>query len=361
MTTLNKTVIVNVRVFDGRSISDLKTVVIDGDKIGEDASGATIVDGAGGFLLPGFIDCHVHLLEIGHLELLSSYGVTTALDMGTNSIELLRSMKGHSGLTDIRGCGIVATKAGTRHSQMPGTNPESLVANAEEAAVFIRNRVSDGSDYIKIVADVPNGPDLDTIRALVANAHQHSKLTIAHAITSPSVRLALEAGVDVITHAPVDRPLDDEVVSSMVRDGRIIVPTLSMMEGIVNSGRIPFPVKYKNAEESITALYKAGVPILVGTDANVALGVPANIPHGDSLHHEMELLVRAGMSTLDTLRAATSLPAKYFGLGDRGAIEPGKRADLVLLAENPMDDIRATRSIKRVWLGGIERPQVASS
>ena len=361
MTTFNKIAIQNVRVFDGNSIGDFRTVVIDGDTIGEDVSGATIIDGAGGILLPGFIDCHVHLLELGHLEKLSSYGVTTALDMGTNSIGLLNSMKGHTGLTDIRGCGIPATKAGTRHSQMPGNNPEGLVANAKEAAEFIKKRVSDGSDYIKIVADVPAGPDLDTIRALVTNAHQHSKLTIAHTITSPSVQIAQEGGVDVITHAPIDRPLDAEAISFMVRDGRIIVPTLSMMEGIVNSGRIPFPVKYKHAEDSVRALYQAGVPVLAGTDSNIAIGVPANIPHGESIHHELELLVGAGLSTLDALRAVTSLPAKHFGLEDRGVIEPGKRADLVLIAENPIDDIRATRSIKRVWCGGIERLQIASS
>jgi imidazolonepropionase-like amidohydrolase len=84
--------------------------------------------------------------------------------------------------------------------------------------------------------------------------------------------------------------------------------------------------------------------------------VPAAISHGISLHHELELLVDAGLSTLDALRAATSRPAHYFGLADRGLIEPGRRADLVLIEGNPLQDITATQSIRRIWCGGVEVP-----
>jgi imidazolonepropionase-like amidohydrolase len=84
--------------------------------------------------------------------------------------------------------------------------------------------------------------------------------------------------------------------------------------------------------------------------------VPAAISHGISLHHELELLVDAGLSTLDALRAATSRPAHYFGLADRGLIEPGRRADLVLIEGNPLQDITATKSIRRIWCAGVEVP-----
>jgi imidazolonepropionase-like amidohydrolase len=99
---------------------------------------------------------------------------------------------------------------------------------------------------------------------------------------------------------------------------------------------------------------QAGVPILAGTDANDSAGTPARVPHGESLHRELELLVDAGLSTLEALLAATALPARYFGLSDRGTTEPGKRADLVLIDGDPLADIRATRSIRRIWCGGIE-------
>jgi imidazolonepropionase-like amidohydrolase len=127
-----------------------------------------------------------------------------------------------------------------------------------------------------------------------------------------------------------------------------------MMEGIALQSAPP-GADYAAARASVTTHYRAGVPILAGTDANAAPGVPAVISHGDSLHHELELLVDAGLTKLDALRAATSLPARYFGLADRGVIEPGRRADLVLIDGDPLQDIKATRLIRLLWCGGVER------
>lgn len=93
---------------------------------------------------------------------------------------------------------------------------------------------------------------------------------------------------------------------------------------------------------------------VTGTACHEEPGSPFSVKHGDSLHHELELLVEAGLSTVEALQAATTLPAKYFNLHDRGIIEVGKRADLILLTEDPVKDIRATRSISRVWCAGIE-------
>jgi imidazolonepropionase-like amidohydrolase len=132
-----------------------------------------------------------------------------------------------------------------------------------------------------------------------------------------------------------------------------VVPTLTMMEAIVTN-LAPPDADYANSRASVAALHEAGVPILAGTDANDSPGTPSRVPHGDSLHRELELLVEAGLSTLDALRAATSRPARYFGLPDRGSIEPGLRADLVLIEDDPLQDIRATRSIRRIWCGGSE-------
>jgi imidazolonepropionase-like amidohydrolase len=111
---------------------------------------------------------------------------------------------------------------------------------------------------------------------------------------------------------------------------------------------------YASATASVTALHKAGVPVLAGTDANDSPLIPGGVPHGMSLHRELELLTGAGLSPVDALRAATVTPATVFGLADRGVIGPGKRADLVLLDGDPLADIRATRSIRRIWIGGIE-------
>lgn len=94
------------------------------------------------------------------------------------------------------------------------------------------------------------------------------------------------------------------------------------------------------------------VPILAGTDATPLKAGPPNVPYGKTLHSELKLLQEAGLSTEEVLRAATSLPAKYFGLHDRGSIRPGKRADLVLLDANPFEDITNSDRIKAVWTAG---------
>jgi imidazolonepropionase-like amidohydrolase len=79
------------------------------------------------------------------------------------------------------------------------------------------------------------------------------------------------------------------------------------------------------------------------------------------MHHEQELLVAAGLSNLDSILAATCLPAKYFGLNDRGVIEPGRRANLLLTGGNPLEDIGATRLIKKGWCSGIGYKNVISA
>jgi imidazolonepropionase-like amidohydrolase len=137
----------------------------------------------------------------------------------------------------------------------------------------------------------------------------------------------------------------------MKDEGRVCVPTLVMEETMANAKLFP-GLNYSAAKESVIRLHKAGVPILVGTDANQS--PIAAVKHGDALHRELELLVEAGLSNEETLGAATSLAAKWFRLEDRGMIAVGKRADLVLVGGNPVDNIAATKNVKRVWIAGEE-------
>jgi imidazolonepropionase-like amidohydrolase len=345
----SKTALTNVRVFDGRRLTDPGTVVIDGSVIGTDPAGARVVDGGGGVLLPGLIDCHVHFSGRHNLEKLSDYGVTTALDMGT-PWALVDSLCGLSGLADIRSSGKAAVAPG---SPIPETPPEAELTDPEQAAGYVDRWVTAGADYIKIIVMHPH-LDQATLRALVAAAHQHGKLTIAHATTFDDIAMAQDAQVDVVTHAPRDRALDEAAVARMTADDRISVPTLTMMEAISNGAQPPGQ-SYGPAKATVAALHKAGVAILAGTDANDTEGTPAPVSHGDSLHHELKLLVDAGLPTVDALRAATVLPARHFRLPDRGAVEPGLRADLVLIAGDPVRDITATRQIQRTWFAGVAR------
>ncbi len=351
-----KTALTNVRVFDGYQLRAADTVVIDGDRIGADPVGARVVDGGGAVLLPGLIDCHVHLSGPQDLRRLCEYGVTTALDMATWPPELVDSLRGVPGLTDIRSAGTLAIGAGRMHAQMEGIPEDAIVTGPADAERFVAARVAEGSDYIKIIAEHPDAKGLDqsTLNALVAAAHAHGKAVVAHAADYGAVAMVQEAGADFTTHAPLDRALDADAVALLVADERVAIPTLTMMEAFAERAGRETGLDYARARASVTALHQAGVPVLAGTDANSTPGSPAHIAHGGSLHHELELLVDAGLSTAEALRAATELPAQHFGLADRGAIEPGLRADLVLIDGDPVADIRATRRLRRVWCAGVE-------
>jgi imidazolonepropionase-like amidohydrolase len=343
----------NVRRFDGRQLRPAATVVISGGRIGTDAAGAQVIDGAGGVLLPGLIDAHVHLDGPGRLAELARYGVTTALDMASVPEETA-AQRGTPGQADFRSAGIPAIAPGSLHSHFPGVGQRGLVTGPQDARRFVADRVAEGADYIKIVVGSPFADhDQATVDALVAAAHAHGKLVVAHASAVAAVAKAQRAGADILTHAPLDEPLGADLVAAAAAAGQVVVPTLTMMERIVQQ-LAPPGAAYPNARASVAALHQAGVAILAGTDANDAPGSPASVPHGPSLHRELELLVQAGLPVADVLRAATEGPARYFGLADRGRIAPGLRADLVLIDGDPLADILATRSIRRVWCDGIE-------
>ncbi len=352
-------VVTNVRVFDGHGLRPPGTVVIDGDRFGAASPGpgppgTRVIDGAGAAALPGLFDAHVHVRDRGTLDRLAGFGVTTALDMASGPPALVDSLRAVPGLAALLSAGTPAIAPGSLHSHFPVIGERGQIRGPEEADRFVADRAAEGSDYIKIVIGSP-GADHDqaTVNALVAAAHKRGKRVVAHASSYAAVVKAQDAGVDVLTHVPLDRALGDADVARMAAEDRILIPTLTMMETLV--ARLGRPGdSYAAARDSVAAAYQAGVAILAGTDANADPGSPAAISHGDSLHHELELLVGAGLSTVDALRAATELPARYFGLGDRGVIGPGRRADLVLIGADPLADIRATRSIRRIWCGGAE-------
>lgn len=347
-----RTALLNVRVFDGAVVRPPSTVVIQGDRILTDPAGADVVDCNGSVLLPGFIDAHLHLSGPESLDMLAGYGVTTALDMACWPRLRLAALRRAGRGADFRSAGTPAIGPAGPHSRIPGMPDDAMVLTPDRADGFVTTRITEGSDYLKIVLEAPGqgGPDRMTIDALIAAAHAHNIRVVAHAATSGAYRLAVDAGIDIITHVPIDRLLAADDVARMAAQGQVAVPTLTMMEATAAARGIPD--SFAVAVENVAALAGAGVPVLAGTDANTQAGVPAQVPHGASLHHELKLLVRAGLTPAAALRAATSLPARYFGLADRGTIAPGLRADLVLLDEDPLRDIAATRSLDRIWCAG---------
>lgn len=346
-----KTAITNVQVFDGTQLTRPTTVVIDGERFGTDTAGAFAVDGHGGILLPGLIDAHVHLTKLEDLQRLAKAGITTALDMAAWPPDLVNSLRHQRGLPDIRSAGIPLTCPGSRHSHIPTLPDDALVSGTTQAGDFVTRRITEGSDYIKLIADEP-GPEQQVLNVTIEEAKKHNKLTVAHAAAYRPVQMAQEAKVHVLTHVPLDAQVTEADANMMASENRICIPTLTMMEGIALLKRPG--TDYTHADQSVRTMHRAGVVILAGTDANDTPGSPSPIAHGASLHDELELLVKAGLSTVEALRSATYLAARHFGLHDRGVIGPSLRADAVLIDGDPIQDINATRRVQKVWCAGVE-------
>lgn len=357
----------HVHYFDGTSLRGPATIAFDDGRIlsvepddGAADLPAGAVDATGLTLLPGLIDAHVHLDGPQNLERAARWGITTMLDMGSTPPQLVESLRNRSGLPDIRSSESPASAPGGIQTTVMGFDRSTAIAASADADPFVSARVAEGADYIKIIVEDPAvmgsaALDVERVTALVAAARARDLLVYAHVTTAAAMRIAVDAGVDVLTHVPIDDVLDDALVESIVADGQVSVPTLVMMREATkqaNSRTHGTGTDYRHAELSVAAMERANIPILVGTDANAVEGSPFPVPHGDSLHEELELLVAAGISPLDALRGATVLPARHLDLGDRGSIEVGRRADLVLVDGDPLTDITATRAVRGVWIGG---------
>lgn len=381
MEAARKTTITNVHVFDGENVLEgLSDVVFTGTQIlGIYPTASTIppndvyvIDGTGCTLLPGLIDSHVHVNNEGQLTQLAIGGVTTALDMASWPPSLTSALRKASVDAETPRCallsaGLFATGPGSTHSKIPVFPPEVVLTSAEQADAWVAKRVDEGSDYIKLVCDVP-GPAQDVLNALVNAATKAGKKTVAHAAAYEPFRMAVESGCDCITHVPKDQPVDIEWAKRLVKEGRVVCPTLIVMKTILdvqNKGSTPawMPqnrdasettpkphLSFTNPLHSVRILNEAGVGILVGTDANTS-GVGA-VDHGKSMHEELKLLQEAGMDPVKILRSATSLPAQYWGIHNKGLIRSGARADLILVRGQPHNDITHTSNLEAVWIGG---------
>lgn len=378
-----RTLIRDARVFDGERTIAPADVVLEGDRI--DSVGADAdrradveVDGAGRTLLPGLIDAHTHVFD-GSLAEALRYGVTTELDMFCLPQVLPRQRRlaaENDDVADLRSAGTLATAPGGHPTQLlaalSGTVLDGVDATAIDyvsdpahATAFVAARLAEGADYLKIVIDdgAVHGADLpvmtpQTAAALAAAAHGAGLSVIAHAITAAEATIALDAGVDGLAHVWTDLAPDDPAsqrLADRIRaQGVFVVTTLAYFEAItaqgVQTADCARPGSSANAVGALRALRRAGAPLLAGTDAT-----PFAPAHGAGMHRELHLLTEAGLSPQEALAAATSLPARHFGLSDRGRIAPGLRADLVLVEGDPTRDITAIAAIIDVWRRGVRQ------
>ncbi len=384
-----QTAITNVRLFDGTKVIPHATVLIDGTRIV--AAGANVavpkdakvIDGNGKTLLPGLIDSHTHVFP-GSLERALRFGVTTELDMFTSlrTLDPLRAEQAKGPVTnraDVYSAGTLVTVAGGHGSEY---FPIPTFRSGDDPQAFVDARIVEGSDYIKLIVETGEayGMKLPTLSksdltALIAAAHKRSKMAVVHISTLAGARDAIEAGADAIVHIFADKTPDAGFGAFVAAHHAFVVPTLTVNESTTGVGsgtslntdahlapylnademsnlKSAFPkakdLSLAYAYDAVRQLKAAGVPILAGTDAP-----NPGTAHGASMHRELELLVKSGLTPVEALTAATSLPAKQFTLNDRGRIAAGLRADLLLVDGDPTTDILATRNIAGVWKNGV--------
>ncbi len=351
---MTRTVLRDVRVYRDGVFGEPEDIVIDGGVVGSGPADGQ-EDESGGYLIPGLIDCHIHLHGPDTLSALAARGVTSGMDMSSPA-PLVAALRGTPGVTDIRSPLMAANSPASAHAARMKDVPafaDALIAGTADVDAWVARHIEQGADYIKVVIDLP-GFDQETVDALVTAAHAGDRKVVAHASRSDAVTMAQRAGVDILTHAPLDRPVDEAQAAELVASGTVIVPTLTMMQGIVENlaAKGILGPAYESARATVATLHAAGMPILAGTDANATPAAPASPVFGESMHDELALLVDAGLTPAEALDAATCVAAEHFGLADRGRIAAGLRGDLVLLADDPTVDIAATRTIRGVWIAG---------
>jgi imidazolonepropionase-like amidohydrolase len=384
-----------VRVFDGERVLPRANVIVrDGliVAIGRNAripADLAVIDGGGKTLLPGLIDAHVHVFPGAASDALR-FGVTTELDMFSIRPQfahwrMQREARGPVTEADVWSAGIgVSAPGGHPSGTMPGSADIPTLASAAEAKAFVAARVAEGSDYVKIILEdnsflTPDHPvpalSQEEVCAAVKAAHALGKLAIVHASRQRDAKTAVGCGADGLAHLFADEVADAEFVA-LARAHRIFVETTMGVVAAGSGSTLPQqayarpevaamlapgqkqmlaagfsgPAKPHGIDAALRSarlLHGAGIRLLAATDAP-----NPGAPHGAGLHIELQLLVLAGFSPIEALRAATSLPATTFHLQGRGRIAAGYRADLVLVNGDPTRDIVATVAIERIWKNG---------
>ena len=384
-------------------------------------SGGTRVDLSGRTVMPMLVNVHGHIgymkgattdkanysreSVLSDLRRFTYYGVGVFQALGTDRDDTeirIRDEQRSGGLADpalatllTAGTGIVApTPGSTNGGPFFATDVVHESATAADARAFVQRLAVKKPDIVKIWVDDRNGtkrkltPEVFT--AAIAEAHALGLRAVAHVYYLDDAKLLAKAGVDGFAHMVRAEPgVDAELVSLIRRRNIFQCSTLSIQKSVVDgSGWLDDPalaettpadaiatwkgqlmkasadtvarakVTYSRLERNLRTLHEGGVRLVLCGDTGLNSQVP-----GFTEHRELEAIVRAGVPPLQAIRAATETGATVLGLKDLGTLQRGKRADFIVLAANPLDDIVNTRRIVDVYRGGaaIDRAALRAS
>jgi imidazolonepropionase-like amidohydrolase len=348
-----------------------------------------VLDAAGQFVMPGMIDCHVHLLSSGAAD----YAVRGLKELlpytairGAANAKILLDM-GYTTLRDVgaMGYGNIALRQAIEDGLVPGPRlyaaghalsvpgghgdsyyrPEvhveraALINGPEEARRAVRELIKMRADVIKLLVTggvMTDGSDVgvlqwapEELQVAIAQAHQLGRRVAGHCHGAAGVKEAIRAGLDTVEHGTL---LDEEAMVLMYRHGTYYVPTLvapfHICAGGTASGIPAYAVQKSHLvmerhKESVRQAHELGIKIAMGTDC----GTPFNMAGKNAL--ELELLMQNGLSAAEALMATTRVAAEAIGMqACTGTLEPGKWADVIVVHGNPLDDIRVLQHAERI-------------
>jgi imidazolonepropionase-like amidohydrolase len=374
----------DVLVADGR--------VVD---VGTGLDGDEVVDCTGTTVLPGLFDCHVHVLMSGvdtlrqlqtpysqvyfeavrNLRRTLALGITSVRDAAGADLGVAESVR--SGL--VRGPRMQISLAmisqtgghaddwhvcGAETPLLPPTpgRPSGICDSPDEVRRVVRTLVRAGADVLKVATsggvlsprDDPRHPHFRPaeLAVLVEEATAAGLAVMAHAQGAEGIKNAVRAGIRSIEHGIF---LDDEAIELMLEHGTWLVPTLSapraVLAAVAAGASLPRAVVDKaiavqaQHDESVSRAHEAGVRIAMGTDSGVG-------PHGENLG-ELQLMADRGMSVEDVWHATTLSAARLLRVDDElGSLQPGKRADVVVLDGDAADLSGLAGRVREVWVDG---------
>jgi imidazolonepropionase-like amidohydrolase len=359
-------------------------------------AGARTVDGRGKWLMPGLWDMHAHFQQVEWGPIYLAAGVTTVRDCA-NELEFVTSVR--DAIDAGRGLGPRLLLAGIVDGDSPTAIGVVRINSAADAPGVVARYKKAGFRQIKIYSSVK--PEL--VPAIAAEAHKAGLTLTGHVPNGMSATRGVEAGMDQINHlhfvlgeivpqaqiramspadaakamraVDFDAPEAQKVIKTLAERRTVVDPTVALLEWLWHPQRVPFETiepgaarlpqalapafagigvpddraemmaaMHETLLRLVAALHRAGVPIVAGTDQAVP---------GHSLHREIELYVKAGMTPMEAIQSATIVSARAMGLEkESGTIEAGKVADMLLLNADPLASIANTRKIDRVMTRG---------